>query len=355
MRWGLVVVAVAVALLLLTLIVAMTAYARKRRRRTHVDKDAVFYCYYERDDLYRENFRYFLEHVVGKPEHQDTTDFFIIINGECSVPLPDRPNTLIIRRENKGFDFGGYSHAVSNHVVYDYNYYFFINSSVRGPIPPQSDWKKAFKALFHEETNVGIVGVSINMLETLPETTMYKRPIVSHVQSMFFVLNGSAFQHLCDKKHFFADEDELNRITNIRDIVIRKEIAMSQLLLDAGYNLNCILSHYKDKDYRTLQYNINPSCDDPYFDGCYFGGDIQPEDAVFHKISRVPQHGAKDADHISALGGWQHAATEAVAAQVLVLERLKCAAGRRPFWWLHRPSVPAPPPIGSLDFTPYTV
>ena len=262
----------------------------KKTTIRNTNDDAIFYCYFEKNELYKDNFKYFLQHVV-EPLHK-SVDIYIIINGECSVPLPNHPNVKIIKRKNEGYDFGAYSHCISHHVNKDYEYYIFINSSVRGPIPSSSDWIKKFKNLFKKD--VGLVGVSINMVgrEHLisisgGRETLNKKDIQTHVQSMFFILKKDVFMYLRDEKKFFSDENMLNKTTDMWDVIMQKEIGMSQYVLDAGWNLNCMLPKYQDHDYRVLTTNINTSCDDPYSDGCYFGDDIKPEEAIFHKVSRM--------------------------------------------------------------------
>jgi lipopolysaccharide biosynthesis protein len=256
----------------------------------HKNKDAIFYSYFEKNELYKENFIYFLKHVV-KPLHK-SADIYIIINGECSVPLPDLPNVRIIRRKNEGYDFGAYSHCITHHVVNEYDYYIFINTSVRGPIPPSVDWRTKFKKLFTKD--VGLVGVSINMSDRDHNIALSngKKPptnnkMQTHVQSMFFILNKEVFLYLKENKKFFSDEEILNKTTDMWDIIMAKEIGMTQYVMEGGWNINCILSKYQGHDYRTLEVNINPSCDHPYLKGSYFGKDVKPEEAIFHKISLI--------------------------------------------------------------------
>lgn len=277
--------------LILCLIIVMMIVVVFLFRRCPQPQEVFFYCYYEKDQQYKENFEYFLEHVV-KPHHT-TMDFYIIINGKSTVHVPSFQNMTIIHRENKGYDFGAYSYCLTHHVSRTYKYYMFMNSSVRGPFPPNTDWKNRFKKLFKKD--VGLVGVSINMVSrtTLEHLAQGKnihipftKNIVSHVQSMFFILKKDTFLFL-QKKGFFSDEEKLNKTTDLMEIIIQKEVGMSQMVLEAGWNINCILPKYQNHDYRVLKNNINTSCEDPYFHSCYFGNDIKPEEAIFHKISRL--------------------------------------------------------------------
>lgn len=265
----------------------LIVFVFSRYRTPHHNKDAIFYCYFEKNEMYKDNFTYFLQHVV-LPEHK-TIDIFIIINGECSVPLPTLPNVKIIRRKNHGYDFGAYSHCITHHVKKDYDYYIFINTSVRGPVPPHVDWRKKFKELFKED--VGLVGVTINMVGKYRMVSLSngRRPpiekdLLTHVQSTFFILRRDAFLYLKHEKKFFSDEELLNK-SDMWDVVMKKEIGMSQFIFEGGWNINCILPKYQGHDYRILENNINTYSDHPYCRGCYFGKDLKQEEAIFPKIS----------------------------------------------------------------------
>ena len=240
------------------------------------------YAYYEKNEQYKENFRYFIENVVKK---RHDIDYYLIINGECTVKIPNElPNVVVINRENKGFDFGAYSHCVSKYITKFYDYYIFLNTSVHGPHPPDSKWLENFIKLFNTGKDVKLVGTSINMYYQLNNDN--KEEFVPHVQSMFFILDHESFCYLRDDEKFFANEEYLNNVTDKFVIINEKEIGMSQKILQNGWNINSILPHYRDKDYRVLNKNINTSCMDPYYKHCYFGKDITREDAIFYKIER---------------------------------------------------------------------
>ena len=72
----------------------------------------------------------------------------------------------------------------------------------------------------------------------------------------------------------------------IDNLIINYEIRLSTIALEKGYNINCILSKYRDIDYRVVKRNINPTGDDPYHKGRYFGQTIDKYDVIFFKNSR---------------------------------------------------------------------
>jgi lipopolysaccharide biosynthesis protein len=217
-------------------------------------------------------------------------DYYIVVNGPTDVKFPNHVN--VIYRENKGFDFGAYSECLEKiPKQIHYNYYVFINSSVQGPYPTGTDWFRQFKNLFSHDTK--LVGTSINIHtyshETNAQLFKHNGPY-THVQSMFFAMDSECFEFLKSRDFFECDE------CLTKDHVIGyKEIMMSQLVLQNGWNINCILNGYRDKDYRTIQANFNASSEkdygDPYYVGNYFGGTIRPEQVVFFKTNRnIPKN-----------------------------------------------------------------
>ena len=246
-----------------------------------------FYAYYEKNDSYKNNFIYFLNNGI-----LDNVDYHIIINGKCSVEIPKRNNITIYTRENKGFDFGAYGHAIKK-ITKKYDYYFFINTSVCGPYLKDKDkqWTSYFIELFNND--VKLVGTSINVFpyESLIKGFNLKdiygkdKPF-THIQSMFFCIDSYYFDYL-NSINFF-DEDTLNKETNMYYVIANKEIGLSQILLKKGYNINSILPKYKGIDYRLVNSNFNYSAPngDPYFKNKYFGDSIDKYDVIFFKTNR---------------------------------------------------------------------
>jgi hypothetical protein len=237
--------------------------------------------------MYKKNLEYFLQNGGI----QDNIDYYIVINGKCTVDIPKLPNIQVIQKENKGFDFGAWQHVIKNYINRSYEYYIFLNSSVIGPYPKNDPtWLQKFLDLFRTGPDVKLVGTSINILEAHDSiekmTERYQKPPpYSHVQSMFFVLNQEGYDYL-NEIGFFDDEETLNQQTDIEYFILNKEIWMSQHILKNNWNINCILPKYRDLDYRKITENINPSSQDPQYPGGYFGATIKPENVVFYKSYR---------------------------------------------------------------------
>lgn len=252
------------------------------------NKYACLYVYYEKNNDYKDNFKYFLDNVLLK---KDDIDYYIIINGICTVDLPNETqNIKIIRRENEGFDFGAWSYCIKNYISKIYDYYIFINTSIKGPYPSNIDWLPIYLDLFKTgPNNVKLVGTSINILSNISEQYKYLYEYngpYTHIQSMFFILDKEGFNILNNEK-FFDDEDILNKNKDISYIIFNKEVKMSQILLRKGYNINSILSKYKDIDYTKITKNFNTTSEDPYFKDAYFGNTISKEDVIFFKNNRL--------------------------------------------------------------------
>ena len=245
-------------------------------------KTVCLYAYYEKDSTYRENLAYFLKHGLN-----DLSDFVLIINGKCSLPLPERRNLLILYRENVGYDFGAWSYGLKHIDCNDYQYFIFVNTSVRGPYPylgSKDAWQLHFLRMIRG--NVKLVGTTIcicTMHLPMVEAMGYTKPY-NHVQSQVFAMDRECLGYL-KERIFQADVED---IPKFMDLVQLKELGMSQLVLKRGWNIDCLLPMYRGLDYLNTKEDINPTSDagNSYLRGAYFGGTIQPEEVVFIKTNR---------------------------------------------------------------------
>jgi len=244
-------------------------YNKKEGFKT-TNKLCCFYTYYEKDELYKNNFKYFLNNAI-----LDTVDYYIIVNGKSSINIDTKPNITVLYRQNKGYDFGGYSYALKK-INNEYDYYFFINTSVCGPYGVK-EWTKPFLELFNDD--VKVVGTTINI------DTIDKNIIKPHVQSMFFCIPYDYLQYLNNIDFF--NEETINNYT-MKELIDNKEVMLSTIALKNNWNINCILDKYKGLDYRIVDSDINPTSiyGDPYYKNGYFGKSIKKEDVIFFKNNR---------------------------------------------------------------------
>ena len=198
---------------------------------------ACLYAYYEKDETYKNNLLYFLENGI-----LDNVDYYIIINGNCSIDIPKKSNIIVFHRENKGYDFGAFSYAIK-YINKEYDYYFFLNTSVKGPLLKNNSrpWTEYFLELFNSP-EIKLVGTTINIFplsrfekHDLDNIYNHSSPH-THVQSMFFCIDNEFYKYL--KKENFFNEEELNNAENISYVIAYKEIGLSQLCLNNNWNIN---------------------------------------------------------------------------------------------------------------------
>lgn len=248
----------------------------------------IFYHFFQKDLVYTWNFCHFFE--FG---YQDDIDYVIIISGDHSFDLPQSPNIRYIFTENKNNDYGGYCTALDQITnIDDYEYFFFINSSVRGPFNTSLAnskrlWTDAFIDLLDDDT--GLVGSTINILPaTSAESKHYQTknggtPPYSHVQTTAYALKRETLKQLLTSG-FFDDQAVLSK----EGVVAHYELGLSQKVIKLGLNLKCLLPEYNQIDYRKPHKEINPTSvnGDVIFRNAYFGRTLHPYEAMFIKTNR---------------------------------------------------------------------
>ncbi len=248
----------------------------------------VLFHYFELDEVYRDNLLHFL--AFG---WRESIDIVVMFAGACSVPLPDLPNIRHVQTENRNNDYGGICQFLARHrdEASAYRHVLFVNSSVRGPfLPPvlaDADWTRPFTDRL--DRGKTLVGMTINIL---PPGSFHAvryghkfggREPYSHVQTMAYAMSGETLRSLCELG-FFTDRPAMPK----NDVIENYEIRMSQLILEAGGRLGCLLPEYDRLDYATLDRDINPTSH--YGDVChphaYFGRAPHPFETLFAKTNR---------------------------------------------------------------------
>lgn len=246
----------------------------------------VTYHYYEKDSSYRDNLIHFLSFGYSKE-----ADYIIIIAGDHTLDLPKANNISYIFTENLNNDFGGYCYVINNAIdIHQYEFFFFINSSVRGPFLTIRD-KKPWTEYFIEqlEPDTGIIGSTINILPAnsfcaTSYVQVYGEAInYSHVQTTSYLLPKKSLLHLL-KEGFYDTSGIPDKEEAIRDY----ELRLSQLIKNQGWNLKCLLPEYNKIDYRLPHEEINPTSDkgDACFKDSYFGRTVNPNEIIFIKTNR---------------------------------------------------------------------
>lgn len=215
--------------------------------------------------------------VKSELSYKNNIDYIIVINGyEIGIDLPILDNLTIIKRENTGFDFGGHNSALeyieNNNKIYDF--YFFLNSGVIGPIIPhyftESHWSNIFIKKINDR--VKLVGTTI---VCLPQTD--HGGYGPKVEGFFFVVDTIGLSLLKNQKNIFC-----NHIDKY-SAIIYGEYGLSNCILKNGFSIDCMLPKYQNidwtnKDNYKLNNNIHPSRKNSFY-----GYSINPYDVIFHK------------------------------------------------------------------------
>jgi hypothetical protein len=249
-------------------------------------KNLVLYHYFEKDQSYRDNLLHFLAFGLDP-----SCDYVFIISGPYSIKLPALPNVRYVFTEVKRSDFGGYAQLINEGMdLSAYTHIFFINSSVRGPFIPSychQSWCEDFLEQMHED--VGIVGSSICTLdEDFRHSIAYQNRFggqspYSHVQTMAYVLPKAVLEKLIADGFYQEDRDTSKSLA-----IENYEIHLSQLVLQQGKNLRCLLPELNHIDYRQPHSNPNPTSTigDPNEVLGYFGRSVHPYEVIFVKTNR---------------------------------------------------------------------
>ena len=225
-------------------------------------KILVCYCYIEREDA-TDNLRFFLENAI----YEDVTYCFVIQGYQCSVSIPNLPNIHIIRRENKGFDFGSYKASLDYFDSRDdFDYFVFMNCGVLGPFMHSGIGGNCFEPFVNKiNDRVKLVGTSIAM------SKYHRNDCHPYVESFFFVVDGIGLAQISE---VFSSE-----FTEPSQAVMGGEVEMSKLVLDSGYDIDCMLYRYQGRDWR----NASRSHAMPALEGGYDGTSVSPLEVIFHK------------------------------------------------------------------------
>jgi hypothetical protein len=292
--------------MLFSFVLAIIAFASRRHEIEHIpvkqihalNSNLVIYCYFEKNELYKDNFIFFLKHGI-LPEN----DHVIVINGETSVVVPSSQNLVTIQRTRSGFDFDAYDAAIASinkvglQKLSSYKFIFFINTSVRGPFVPtyyRAAWYVPFIERFQANSNVKLVGTTINILPDMdtPQASAFKKLInrqgpFPHVQSMVFVLDRESMDYLLQMNFF-----DRAQTADFNELIASREIYLSHLILKRGWLIDCLIPEYHGIDFRVLDVDINsvvnPSArnGDPYYENGVNGRSIHPYEVIFMKTNR---------------------------------------------------------------------
>lgn len=267
---------------------------------TTVTKTLVIYVYHESTPDSIANFLHFTAHGLVPT---DAADFIILVQGKATVRMPSQFNVQVIHRPNECFDIGSWGQVIT--ALYagvgvdaqggtdadtgstaagafsagggangktKYSKYIVLNSSVRGPyLPPiwpfPRLWTEAFTSQLNEQ--VKLIGLSVNCPDGLGRK-------IPHLMSMLLAFDqvtvdvwmahdkpSSAARSAADTAHTAtaqtagaASAQDFSRpqYQNISSVLFcakdklqsyRQEADLSLAVLQAGYDIKSMQTHYK--------------------------------------------------------------------------------------------------------------
>lgn len=217
--------------------------------------------------------------VKSELSYKDNIDYIIVINGHVyndNIKFENLDNLTVLKRDNIGYDFGGHNYALEYIKTKDksYDYYFFINSGVIGPIIPnyftESHWTNSFIKKINSV--VKLVGTTI---VCLPHTDA--GGYGPKVEGFFYMVDNIGLQLLLNQQTIFCNHiDKYSAIVN-------GEYGLSRCILSNGYSIDCMIPEYQNIDWRdSINYNLNNN-NFPSRKDSFYGKSINPYDVIFHK------------------------------------------------------------------------
>ena len=238
-------------------------------------KSVIIYTYFSSPSS-DYNLNFFIKKEIS---YKENIDYIIVINGHsCNINInfPSLENLTIIKRDNIGYDFGGHNSALEyiKKTSKKYDYYFFMNSGVIGPIIPHYFTETHWSNIFIKKINdsVKLVGTTIVCLPSWD-----KGGYGPKVEGFFFMVDNIGLELLKNQKNIFC-----NHATKF-DAIINGEYGLSNCILKNGYSIDCMIPKYQNIDWTNSKYyNLNNNIH-PSRKNSFYNYSINPYDVIFHK------------------------------------------------------------------------
>ena len=172
----------------------------------------------------------------------ENTDFIVIANDKNIVDFKVPEYVKTFKRDNIGYDFGGWTDALLTDDLYkSYDNFIFVNSSVIGPFLPNyftGKWTDIYLAGLKD--NIKLFGSTINTCANYADPAKF-----SHVQSCIFAMNRETLDLLIDGNIFSKN----HYAKTFKEAIWLKEVPMSRLVIANGGNIGSLLKYYQGVDF----------------------------------------------------------------------------------------------------------
>ena len=199
-------------------------------------KTLILYIYHDYNDR--------VERFISKALFKDDDYHFLIICNDLNSVQEFPDYVDVLRRDNIGYDFGGWSDGLFKNDRYkNYDYFVFVNSSVIGPFLPayyKGKWPEIY--INGLQNNIKLFGSTINTAGYGTRSNPYTD---SHVQSYIFAVDKETLDYLIECKIF-----SLNfKYNTLVEEIEQKEILLSRKIIEKGWNIGCLHHYYKNVDF----------------------------------------------------------------------------------------------------------
>jgi hypothetical protein len=231
----------------------------------------VIYAFHDFND----SLLFFIRHGLINSPH-----VFYLFVGNCdplTLKMPSHKNIKIVFRDNTSFDFGAWSYGlfhVSDIKIDEFDYFVFVNQTVKGPFLPawcKTPWFNILTDMLTDNTK--LVGTTIGLYKGTP-----------YVQSMLMATDEVGLNIAIKNGIFSPDIKNMEHM----DVVVNKEVEYSKLIFQQGYNINCTMSLLHNFNFQKASlvdlwgirnYDVN-------HEHSYIGVSLDPYDVIFIKSNR---------------------------------------------------------------------
>jgi hypothetical protein len=210
-----------------------------RNKMAPPTRTLVVYVYAKTHELAEQNLAFFIRTAV---RNSHDADYYFILQQINNISIDEKKllilpsNAHYIQHENKCYDIGTIGWFLSTGIIdiTKYQYFIFLNSSVRGPFIVSYYDNPLWYTIFTRRLNndIKLVGSTINC------------EITPHVQSYIWALDFEGLHLLLKIETVFACYE--NKI----DTINKGEIGASQVILNFGFGIDSLMKKYQNMDFR---------------------------------------------------------------------------------------------------------